>query len=605
MIIGRDASNWICITDPSSSRKHCLFSRNGSELFLKDLESRNGTFVNGIPIRERILMHGDKIDVGDSSFLYLLQDDKTVASPYGFSDLGVLSTTRLRTEDAKYLHPQKLLSDTAFTERISGGLETVLEFSRAVPSIRDAEALQQKLLEAVMENTPAERASVSLFDGETNEIISVCTRHRSLEGSQFHLSRTVLRLVVQDRSALLSNDVSQDPTIAESSDSLVSARVNSLIAVPLIAMDRLSGILYMDASDPKVHFDGGHLELTSALGNIAAVALDNLRYSAMLLQDQNRLLEDLRSERNMIGESPALLKVLGIIDKASGANSTILICGESGTGKELAARAIHLNSPRSGKPFVAVNCANLSETLLESELFGHEKGAFTGAHEQKKGKLEHAEGGTVFLDEISELAPPLQARILRVLQEREFERVGGTRTIKVDIRLVAATHQNIEEAIREGKFREDLFYRLNVIPIVMPPLRERREDIPLLVSYFASKHGTKCGRRMIGISPEARKCLVNYDWPGNVRQLENVIERAVVLGSENLIRAEDLPEEVVEGSALPVTKYQDLLKQTKKKMILEALEQAKGNHVEAANILGVHPNNLRRMISVLKLKPGM
>ena len=200
------------------------------------------------------------------------------------------------------------------------------------------------------------------------------------------------------------------------------------------------------------------------------------------------------------------------------------------------------------------------------------KGAFTGAHEQKKGKLEKAEGGTVFLDEISELAPSLQARILRVLQEREFERVGGTRTIQADIRLVAATNKNLEEAIRSGTFRENLFYRLNVIPIVMPPLRERREDIPLLAAYFSSKHGKKCGRRMMGISPEARNCLENYDWPGNVRQLENVIERAVVLGEQNLIRAEDLPDEIVDSAASPVTKYQDLLRQTKKKMLQEALD---------------------------------
>jgi pSer/pThr/pTyr-binding forkhead associated (FHA) protein len=244
MIIGRDSSNWICITDPSSSRKHCMFSRNGDELVVKDLESRNGTFVNGIPIRERILKQADRIDVGDSSFLYLLQDDKTAASPYGLSDLGVLSTTRLRIEDTTYLHPQKLLSATSLTERIAGGLETVLEFSRAVQSSRDAEALQQKLLESVLLNTPADRASVSLFDGETNEIISVCVRHKNLQESEFPLSRTVLRLVVQDRSALLSNDILQDPTLAESSNSLMSAKVNSLIAVPLIASDRISGILY-------------------------------------------------------------------------------------------------------------------------------------------------------------------------------------------------------------------------------------------------------------------------------------------------------------------------------------------------------------------------
>lgn len=602
MVIGRDSSNWVCITDPSSSRKHCVFFRNGNEFSIKDLESRNGTFVNSIPIRERVLQDGDKIDVGDSSFLFLSSDGKGDVFSNGFSDLGLLTTTRMRIEDSPYLNPQKTLSVLPLTERISRGLETVFEFSRAAAGMRDAGTLMQKLLESAMKNVPAERASVSLLSEETNEIISVHARNKNLDQSEFPMSRTVLRLITQDRIALLSNDILQDPNLGSSAQSLVSTKVHSLIAVPLIAMDKLSGILYIDTSDTKIQFDEGHLELVSALANIGAVALENIKYSSSLLQDQNRLLEDLRSERSIVGESSALLNVLSIINKVSRTDSTVLICGDSGTGKELAARAIHLNSPRSTKPFVAINCANLSETLLESELFGHEKGAFTGAYEQKKGKLERAEGGTVFLDEISELASSLQARILRVLQEREFERVGGNRTIKTDIRLVAATNKNLEDAIRTGKFREDLFYRLNVIAIVMPPLRERREDIPLLAAYFASKHGKKCGRKIMGISPEARKCLENYDWPGNVRQLENVIERAIVLGTDNLIRVEDLTDEIVDSVTLPSTKYQDLLRQSKRKMIVEALEQAKGNHTEAANILGVHPNNLRRMIATLKVK---
>ena len=244
--------------------------------------------------------------------------------------------------------------------------------------------------------------------------------------------------------------------------------------------------------------------------------------------------------------------------------------------------------------------------MLESELFGHEKGAFTGAVGQKKGKLESAEGGTVFLDEVGELAAPLQAKLLRVLQEREFERVGGTRPIKLDIRLITATNVDLNEASRAGKFRQDLYYRLNVVSIVIPPLRERTEDIPLLAAYFTARYSEKIKRRVAGISPKARACLLRYPWPGNVRELENAIERAVVLGSTELILPEDLPDSILEETAStgePVTALHDGIREAKIKLIEQAIEQADGNYTEAAGILGVHPNHLFRLIRTLNLTP--
>jgi Nif-specific regulatory protein len=242
---------------------------------------------------------------------------------------------------------------------------------------------------------------------------------------------------------------------------------------------------------------------------------------------------------------------------------------------------------------------------LESELFGHEKGAFTGAFSQKKGRLEIADGGTVFLDEIGELTPALQVKLLRVLQEREFERVGGTATIKVDLRLVAATNKNLEEAIEAGEFRQDLYYRLNVVSLEMPPLRERREDIMLLASYFADKYGTRCNRKLQGISADARACLTAYDWPGNVRELENAIERAIVLGTTEVILPEDLPEALLEREAPAADStlgYHEAVTQTKKQIILRAIEEAGGNYTEAAKLLGVHPNYLHRLIRNLNLR---
>ncbi|HVQ36636.1 MAG TPA: sigma 54-interacting transcriptional regulator, partial [Pyrinomonadaceae bacterium] len=262
-------------------------------------------------------------------------------------------------------------------------------------------------------------------------------------------------------------------------------------------------------------------------------------------------------------------------------------------------------STRAAKPLVSLNAAALAEGVFESELFGHVRGAFTDAKIDRVGRFELADGGTLFLDEIGELSPPLQVKLLRVLQEREFERVGGTRTIKVDIRLITATNKNLEEAVNDGSFRQDLYYRLNVVNLEMPPLRERQGDIALLANYFAAKYGEKCNRRISGISTEAQSRLASYDWPGNVRELENAIERAVVLGTTEHILLEDLPDSVLESESrltTPATKYHDAVAQTKKQIILNAMQQAKGSFTEAAKILGVHPNYLHRLIRNLNLK---
>jgi transcriptional regulator with GAF, ATPase, and Fis domain len=310
-------------------------------------------------------------------------------------------------------------------------------------------------------------------------------------------------------------------------------------------------------------------------------------------------------EDGLIGKSTPMQEVHEFIKKVAPSTTTVLIQGESGTGKELAAQAIHLNSPRRTKPFVAINCAALSEQLLESELFGHEKGSFTGAFAQKKGRLEFADGGIVFLDEVGELAPSLQAKLLRMLQTHEFERVGGTHLIKIDIRLLSATNRNLEEAVKAGAFRADLYYRLAVVSLKMPSLRECREDVPLLAAFFAAKYGQSPNRQVAEISPQAHACLMNYDWPGNVRELQNVIERAVVLGSGNIIRLEDLPESVRMASPAGETsvfRYRDAIKQMRRQLVLKAMEQANGKCDAAAKALGLHPNHLRRMVRNLQLR---
>jgi two-component system NtrC family response regulator len=268
-----------------------------------------------------------------------------------------------------------------------------------------------------------------------------------------------------------------------------------------------------------------------------------------LVCQNRRLTQELETRYqfgNIVGKSAPMQRIFQLIEKVAPAKATVLVTGESGTGKELIARAIHYNSLRRNQAFISVNCGALPETLLESELFGHEKGSFSGAVSQRKGRFELAHGGTLFLDEISEMSPPLQVKLLRVLQEMEFERVGGSQTLKVDVRVVAASNRNLKEEVAGGRFRADLFYRLNVVYVSLPPLRERTDDIPLLVKHFLGKYSDQNAPSPISISPEAMKCLLEYAWPGNVRELENVIERAVILSDRELIQAKDLPVEVRE-----------------------------------------------------------
>jgi transcriptional regulator with GAF, ATPase, and Fis domain len=592
--IGRDPSNHIAILESLVSRHHCVIRKEGSELRLQDLDSRNCTFVNGVPAKERALKHGDEIRVGSSIFIYRSPDSDTAGVRMSFSDTPGGSTVVLRKEDSLYLRPASSNIPLQPTGRTVHDLNVLLEFSVALNSIREIEALGRRVLEAVAEAVTANRAALLLADDASQEFSRIFSWDRHLGFNQpVEASQSILRQVLEEGTALLSNDPA-------------ASCVRSIIASPLETHDQRLGVLYLEAGNSGSVFDSAHLQLVTALGNVAALALDNLRRLESLESENQRLLRELNIEHNMVGESPAMREVYQFIGRVAGTDSTVLIWGESGTGKELVARAIHANSKRAANPFVAVNCAAITETLLESELFGHEKGAFTGAVSQKKGKLEAGNGGTVFLDEIGELAPPLQAKLLRVLQEREFERLGSTRTIKLDIRVVAATNRDLKEASRAGAFRQDLFYRLNVVSVRMPSLRERRPDIPLLANYFTARFSEKVKRQVTSISGKALACLLHYDWPGNVRELENAIERAVVLGSTTSILPEDLPDSIVEDSPVDgrsATALHEGLRRAKKELIERAIEQAGGNYTEAAGILGVHPNHLFRLVRTLDLKP--
>jgi len=493
------------------------------------------------------------------------------------------------------------------SRRVASDLSALLKIATGIGGIRDQDSLQWQLLGMIFDLVPAERGAVLLFD-RTGEFSSAVAWDRVRgPGHPVRVSRTVVQRVRRDRVGVVVNDVSGDEVFKQI-QTLAELKVSSLLCVPLVVAGGAVGAIYLDSQAPSEHFDDRHLQVMTAVAGIASIALDNVRQWQQLRQENQELRAEVNLEHEMIGASPRMKSVFNFIRRVAPTDSTVLIEGESGTGKELVARALHRNSPRSERPFVAINCAAITETLLESELFGHEKGAFTGAVSQKKGKMEAAEGGTLFLDEVSELAPSLQAKLLRVLQEREFERVGGTRSIKLDIRLIAASNRLLLEAVQGGTFRKDLYYRLNVVAVTMPPLRERREDISSLADHFIAKASRKCKARMKPLSAEARSYLINYDWPGNVRELENAIERALVLGSTESILPDDLPEALLEAGS-PATessaKYHGGIREVKKQLVLEALQQADNNYIAAAKALGMHPNSLLRLIRTLGLKAAV
>jgi transcriptional regulator with GAF, ATPase, and Fis domain len=608
--IGREASNGIAVVDPSVSRKHCVLSAQDGRFRVRDLDSRNGTLVNGTGVEEHWLQHGDEIAAGDSSFVFLIEEEDLIQADgrVEFEDVqATAETTILHPRDVVYLQPDRLLRELPATSRVARNLNALLKISRIVHAIRDLNDLQGQLLDLIFEVVPASRGAILLADREGHQFNSMFARMRQSGNAPFvKVSRTVARQVLEQGIAMLGSDVPGSDELREV-ESLAASQVRSLLCVPLTVFQRVIGCIYLDSDSLSNRLNEEHLQLVTAIAGISAVALENARRLQWLEQENERLTVEVSQERSLVGEGARIREVYQFLKRVAPTDSTVLIEGESGTGKELAARALHRNSPRTAKPFVAINCSAIPETLLESDLFGYERGAFTGAAAQKKGRLEIADGGVVFLDEIGELAPALQVKLLRVLQEREFERVGGTHPIKVDIRLIAATNCNLEQAVREGKFRQDLYYRLAVLKITMPTLRDRQEDIPMLVRHFVQKHAKRCKVKPRPISREALSCLVNYDWPGNVRELENAIERALVLGNSEMILPEDLPESLLERTPQPEmteAKYHAAVKELKKHLIIDAVEQTH-TYADAARILGVHPNYLHRLIRNLELKESL
>jgi len=492
------------------------------------------------------------------------------------------------------------------TQLTPESLAALVDASAAINSAQDLDATLDAIARSAAAVLRAEATSVILLDAARGKQVfraAVGDSAHQVLGLEYDRDAGVSGRVIHSGEAVVVNDVAADPGHFKEIDRLVGFETRSLLAAPLRFEDRVLGAIEVLNPVQGGRFGEPDRQVARVFANLAAIAVANSQLREQLRKDNRGLRQAAQPRGEMIGDSPAMRQVKELILRVAPATATVLLTGETGTGKELAARMIHANSPRAARPFIAVNCAALPATLLESELFGHEAGAFTGATGRKQGRFELADGGTIFLDEVAEVPPDSQVKLLRVLQEKEFVRVGGTTALGCDVRVIAATNRTLAEEIAAGRFREDLFYRLNVFPIEMPPLRDRVEDLAPLARHILARLAGDMKVPAPTLSPEVLAVLSRHDFPGNVRELENVLERACLLcaGREDdeapTIRPEHLPAELGGGpTAAPREDGESALAASEKALITAALRDNGWNQTRAAAALGVSRDNIRYRI---------
>ncbi len=475
-------------------------------------------------------------------------------------------------------------------------LRSLADASAAINSTLDLKTVLDNIAASAAKVMCAEAGSVLLHDKPRSKLVFVSASGERAEmviGKEFDVELGIAGRVAATGRPEIVGDVQADQNFYRKMDEISKFKTRSMMAAPMTAENEVIGVVeVLNRVDGE--FADGDLELLTVFANLAAISARNAKTHERLKQQHRDLCEQIRKGQKVIGDSKAIRDVITMCGRVAPSSASVLLLGETGTGKELFAKFIHRASPRCEEPFVAVNCAALTETLLESELFGHEKGAFTGAVSRQIGRFESADEGTIFLDEIGEIPLSTQVKLLRVLQEHTFERVGASSPVKCDVRIIAATNRDLRSEIAKGRFREDLFYRLNVFPIDLPPLRKRREDIPRLVDYFGAQSAEKMGLPAARLTTDASAVLLSYDWPGNVRELQNVMERAVILSHGEPIDVNDLPVEIagdLSDSEAPQT--EGTLWDFERSMIVKALKDADWNQSQAARSLGISRDNLR------------
>jgi two-component system, NtrC family, response regulator HydG len=631
MTIGRATTNRIVLRDELCSRNHCELYRNGANWVLRDLGSRNGTMVNNGPVvGERELESGDLIQIGP----YQLGFTFDLSQPFGSADptaeinesdtalgLEVINDSQQaapeiihRTRVSRYRTPQV---DTAPSrDRAHKELASLYQLTLDMGAAPAAKELADVVLAGLNSGINFDIGAVLLLpkaaqqDAKASQLAVVAYTAKG-EDPYHKVSSYLSTQVLSTREAILARDVRKDTRLSQRDD-LGELRAESVICAPVQSGSLVHGLVHLYSTDPHRPFQPEDLEFTIAVADQMAVALRNLKEKESLASgldrvrtDYETLRQQMQSESEIVGQSAEVGDMRQTIVRIAPTDAIVLIRGESGVGKELVARAIHFKSDRKSRPFCTMNCAALAESLLESELFGHEKGSFTGATERKIGKFEQAHKGTLFLDEVGEMSLPIQAKFLRVLEGHPFERVGGRSPVRVDVRVVAATNRNLEREVERGTFRKDLYFRLHVVEIVVTPLRKRRSDIPILAEHFLTTSSRKTGRQVGSFSRGALDAMMTYDWPGNVRELQNVVERAVILCPGDQVREEDIrlsalrtPPSDPSISVMDGKGFRELsLLDVEKEHILATLEHTNGNMTRAAEILGIERSTL-----YLKLK---
>jgi Nif-specific regulatory protein len=646
--IGRAPTNRIVLKDERCSRFHAEILSRGDDWILRDLGSRNGTQIGSLAVRgERVLEAGDVVRIGQSQLAFVHDlahafPDATVATkapgagaqhstPQPADDAKLHEPTMIthRRVQTKYLEPADD-DDPASKTRESLSAARLCRIAFELAKAADPATLATIALDGLFEATHADAGGLLLVRGDTPKVtasgeplpgeLELVASRSDTTLEYRRVSPFLAETVMAKGEAVLARNVMDDSMLG-SRDSKGEIHATSVLCAPVRRGSRVLGLIHLYTTRYERIPDGDDLEFTLAVADTVAVALHNLTRRQELaenlsqIRDENRQLrERLGVESEIIGSSMLMRRVQDEIARSAPSHATVLIHGESGVGKELVAQALHYSSPRHKGPFVCLNCAALSETLLESELFGHERGAFTGAQARKIGKFEAAHHGTMMLDEIGEMSPNIQAKFLRVLEGHPFERVGGSEPLKVDVRVIAATNRDLEKEVAENRFRRDLYFRLHVLEIFVPPLRKRPEDIVELAHFFLERYCRETGRKLLGYTPQALEQMRRYRWPGNVRELKNVVERAVVLAQGELVDLQDLTlsklptsGDAMERPAASASFVPCSLDELERRHILATLKATRGNKSQAAQLLGIERSTLDRKIrryNLAEFSPG-
>ena len=597
--LGRSSSNDVFLTDQSVSREHAkIVALEDGAYEIHDLGAKHPTSVNGIIISHHTLKNGDRIRLGDSVLIFRTGESCTT------THVEFLTPESMTQEAVEVASLDATRTDVFSTEGMDLSslqkdhqrLMLLYEFGKKINlHLEDPHQMLEETLNSAFRTFDAERGFIALVDEDTGELTCELVRDNTAdeEVERLEVSRTILHKVRKEGIAVLTVNALKDRQFRDV-ESVKEYSIRSALCAPLLSRDEIIGVIYLDNRASAGKFSEDDLMFLTALAHQAGTALGNSWLHRQVVQENIRLSNEIKPKFQVLGESEKMKKVFLTMKKAAPSDITVLIEGDTGTGKELVAQAIHELSSRSGQPFVAVNCAAIPKELIESELFGHEKGAFTSAMSTRQGKFELAHNGSIFLDEIGDMSLETQAKVLRTLEEQEFQRVGGSKSIKVDVRVIAATNKDLGKAVKEGNFREDLYYRLNVVQLKLPALRERKEDIIPLAEYFMGEKAKK-------ISPKAKSLLESYEWPGNVRELRNYIERAVVLGGGDVIQPEDLPYNVRKGLKVIAAPLESM-DRVEEDHIIRVLRSTDWNKSEAAKILGVTRQTLDNKIEKYKIK---